>query len=58
MMYTLPLRRTSWLARWRVRRDFNELRTFIGGVLKNNRPSEPVGNEAATYALFAGGDQP
>jgi hypothetical protein len=29
MMYTLPFRRTSWLARWRLRRDFNELRTFI-----------------------------
>ncbi len=45
MMYTLPLRRTSWLARWRVRKDFNELRTFIGGFPKNNRPSEPVGTK-------------
>jgi hypothetical protein len=39
-------------------RDFNELRTFIGGLPKNNRPSEPVGSEAATYAPFTGGDQP
>src|SRR3984893_12139100 len=34
MMYTLPLRRTSWLARWRLRRDFNELRTFMGRAPK------------------------
>jgi hypothetical protein len=57
-MYTLPLRRTSWLARWRVRRDLNELRTFIGVFPKNNRRVEPVGNEVATYAVFANGDQP
>lgn len=56
MIYTRPLRRTSWLSRCRVRRDFKELRTFIGPSKKTT--GHPAGQENETYALSAASDQP
>jgi hypothetical protein len=52
------LRRTIWLARWRERSDFKELRIFIGlAPAMVNWPGYAQRFVGPAYALFRHGDQ-